>query len=267
MGRIAWAFFRRDFLLTISYRGAFLLQQVGIIFGVPVLYFMSKVMEGGQSETLAQYGGKYFPFLLLGVAFTDFITVSQSSFTTSIREHQFMGTLEIVMLSPTPVPVILLFSSLWGYFFTSIRFVIYLLCGFLFGLDLSNANVLPFLAILLISIASMASLGILIAAVTLVIKRSEGINMLMTGMTLAFGGVAYPVTLLPDWLQWVPKVIPYSYALKGMRLSLLQGAGFAEVLPLLTTLAWFSFILLPIGLYSFSLATRYAKLKGTLGQY
>jgi len=267
MGRIALAFLRRDFLLAVSYRGAFILQQLGIAFGVPVLYFISQVMEGGQADSLAQYGGKYFPFLLLGVAFQDFITVSQSSFTTSIREHQFMGTLEIVMLSPTPVPLILIFSSLWGYIFTSFRFVIYLLCGFLFGLDLSAANVPAFLLILVLSVASMASLGILIAAATLIIKRSEGINLMMTGISLAFGGVAYPVTLLPDWLQWVPKVIPFSYALQGMRSSLLTGAGVIELLPALNALALFSVVLLPIGLYAFSLATRYAKINGTLGQY
>lgn len=267
MWRLATAFFRRDFLLTISYRGAFALQMLSIVFGVPVLYFISQVFGGGETQSLAPYGGRYFPFLLLGVAFQDYITVSQSAFTTSIREHQFMGTLEIIMLSPTPVPIILIFSSLWGYFFTSIRFLLYLLIGVAFGLDMNHANLLSFLVVVVFSVACMASIGILLAALTLYLKRGEGINMLVTGVTLAIGGVAYPVSLLPHWLQWVSNLLPFTHSLAGMRLALLKGAGVADLFPQLAVLLAFTAVLFPLGLYSFALATRHAKVAGTLGQY
>ena len=34
---------------------------------------------------------------------------------------------------------------------------------------------------------------------------------------------------MPDWMQTLAKLIPVTYALRAMRLALLQGASFAEI--------------------------------------
>lgn len=135
----------------------------------------AEVFVGQAAPALEPYGGKYFPFLLLGIACQDYLTFSQSAFNTSIREHQLMGTLEIIMPSPTPVPLMLLCSSLWGYVFTSVRFVVYLLM-------LATG----------LSIASLSALGILTAGLTLLIKRGETVTLLLTGATIVLGGYSTP---------------------------------------------------------------------------
>jgi ABC-2 type transport system permease protein len=58
-----------------------------------------------------------------------------------------------------------------------------------------------------------------------------------------------------------------TYALDGMRKSLLASASFAEVLPDVAALAAFDAVLLPLSLVAFRLAVRKAKRDGTLSHY
>ena len=267
MLKTAWAFIRRDFLIAASYRTAFITQMSVILLSVPMAFFVSRIFEGFNPPALAEYGGRYFPFLLLGFAFQDYIGFSQSAFNASIREHQLMGTLEIVMLSPTPVSLILLCSSLWGYIFTSVRFVAYLVSGIAFGLDLSRANFVAFGLLMLVSVLSFAALGIFLAAVTVTIKRSEGVTMLLTVTSVVLGGVFYPVSVLPAPLQWAAWILPFTHSLSGMRKALLQGAGLGQLSEEFAVLNIFWLVLLPLGLMAFNWAINRARVTGTLSQY
>ncbi len=265
--RLLWTFVRRDAQIAASYRIAFLAPLASVFFAVPILYFLAKVFEGTQAEALSHYRSGFFAFILLGMAFQDYVTLSMSNFLAGVREHQLMGTMEIVMLSPTPVSLILLFSSVWGYLFTSTRFALYVLLGFAFGLDLSNANLLSFGVLTLVSIISFAALGILGAAATLVIKQGASITGLLTAATLALGGVAYPIAVLPAWLQKIALLLPFTHALEGVRKALMAGATLPQLATELTVLAVFGGLLFPASLWAFQRALQHAKANGTLGQY
>lgn len=265
--QLMWSFVRRDAVIAMSYRAAFLSPLLYVFIVVPVVHFVAQVFAGADAQALGAYKGEFFAFLLLGMAFQDYVTLSMSSFLSAIREHQLMGTMEIVMLSPTPVPVILLFSSIWAYLFTSLRFVLYVLLGFAFGLDLSGANMLSFILLVLTAVVSFAALGILGAAATLIIKQGAGITAFLTTATLALGGVAYPISILPEWLQTVSLLLPFTHALSGVRKALLLGATPADLGMDLLVLAVFGLVLFPTALWTFQLALRRVKVTGTLGQY
>ena len=139
---VAAAFLRRDFSQALSYRLSFLLQLCGIFFGIAIFYFLSRLFGTAVAPQLEAYGGDYFSFVLIGLAFTGFLGLSLSSFATSIREGQMMGTLEIMLLSPTRLSAILLSSSIWAYLLTTLRVVAYLVVGaFIFGANLGQANI------------------------------------------------------------------------------------------------------------------------------
>ena len=265
--QLMWSFVRRDALIAMSYRAAFLMPLISILIAVPVFHFVAQVFAGADAQVLGAYKGEFFAFLLLGMAFQDYVTLSMSSFLSGIREHQLMGTIEIVMLSSTPVPQILLFSSIWGYLFMSLRFALYLLLGLAFGLDLSGANMLSFMLLALTAIVSFAALGILGAAATLIIKQGASITAFLTTVTLALGGVAYPLSVLPEWLQTVALLLPFTHALSGVRKALLLGATPADLGMELFVLAIFGLVLFPVALWAFQLALRRVKVTGTLGQY
>ncbi len=263
----AFAFLKRDFLIATSYRIAFLVQLLGILMAVPVFFFMGRMVPTATAGALSKYGGSYFAFLLIGVAFMDYLAISLKTFTESLRESQLMGTLEIVLLSPTSLWQLLIYSSLWIYLLTTFRFALYLLAGVAFGLDLRNANAPAALLVLALSVPAFASFGILSASVTMVIKRGESLNMGLSTLALALGGVLFPLDVMPVWLQRAGQLLPVTHALEAMRRSLFAGAGVMDLLPQLSVLLLFTVVLFPISLSCFHLAVRASKRSGSLAQY
>jgi ABC-2 type transport system permease protein len=81
-------------------------------------------------------------------------------------------------------------------------------------------------------------------------------------MMLVVSGVYYPVSVLPQWMRWVAKISPATYALRGNREQILAGSGlaWADVWPLLVIGA----ISIPLGLLVFKAGERYAKQHGKL---
>lgn len=267
MVKTAWAFVKRDFLLEISYRAAFLGQLAFIFAGVSLFYYIGRVFDGANSPVLAAYGGNYFAFALIGVALTDFLKVSLSTFNVSIRDSQVMGTLEMMFLSPVGVISILICSSIWSYLLASLRFLAYLLTGvLLFGFNLQNANLVGGLAVLFVSILCFSAFGILTAAFTIIFKKGD-ISSLMSMVSVLLGGVIFPLDVLPGWLKQASFLLPITHSLSGMRKALIGGETLAGLLPEMMTLAAFSVVLFAIGITSFLMAVHRAKVTGTLGQY
>lgn len=265
---VAMAFLKRDFSQALSYRLSFLLQIGGIFFSVAIFYFLSELFGSAMSPQLEAYGGNYFSFVLIGLAFTGFLGLSLSSFATSIREGQMMGTLEIMLLSPTRLSVILLSSSIWSYLLTTFRVVLYLVVGaFVFGADLGNANVGGALLIMFLSIASFTGIGVLSAALVLIVKKGDPVALILNGASSLLAGVFYPVTVLPNWLEPVSQVLPLTYALDAMRLAMLQGHSIYELRNDIYILLLFTFVLTPISFLVFRRALKRAKKEGSLIQY
>lgn len=264
---VALAFLIRDFKVARSYRVAFLMQLGGIFVAVPIFYFMGDIVDGANSKALKPYGGNYFAFLLIGVALLDYLAVSLRSFGNSLRESQLTGTLEFVLLSPTSLIEVLLYSSIWIYLFTTLRFILYLALGSLFELELQEANMVGAILVLLIGILSFIPFGVFTASLIMIIKRGEMLNTLIAGMSLFFGGVLFPVESLNELLQLVSKCLPFTYALEGMRQAIQNGATVTQLLPTLAILGGFAAILLPLSFAGFGLAVRHTRRSGSLGQY
>ena len=106
---------------------------------------------------LQPYGGDYFSFVLIGIAFSGYQGVGLRSFSQAIRYEQVTGTLEIMLVTPTKISTILISSSLWRFLNTSINVLIYLLLGvILFGVNIaSNANFFAVFIILILTIIAL----------------------------------------------------------------------------------------------------------------
>jgi ABC-2 type transport system permease protein len=265
---VAQAFLKRDFANAISYRTDFALQFLGIFLSVATFYFLSQLFGSAVAPQLEAYGGDYFAFVLIGIAFSGYMGFSLSSFAQSIREGQVMGTLEVMLISPTRLSTILISSSLWSCLMTTLRVLLYLLIGVLvFGASLGKANVLTALVVLTLSITSFSGIGILSAALVLLLKKGDPVAWIFGGVSSLLAGVYYPISVLPAWLEPLSRFLPLTYALDGMRLALLRGYSLYQIrLDLLVLLA-FTLVLTPLALFIFRQALRRAKMEGSLAQY
>lgn len=266
--RLAWAFFSRDALIALSYRTTFIAELMGNVLILCVFYFIGKTVGVEEIPALEKYGGNFLAFLLIGIALTDCVGVSLTTFARQIREGQMTGTLEITLMSPVSLPVILLYSSLWSYFFSTVRLLLYLvLGGLIYSVGMEQANVGAGLAVFLLTILSFMGIGILWAGIVLLIKRGEAVMTMAGTVVILVSGVLYPASVLPEWLQTLSDLSPLTYALDGMRLALLQGYGLDQMGSIVTSLLTFAAVLMVVGLAAFTWAVRVSRRTGSLAQY
>jgi ABC-2 type transport system permease protein len=262
------AFLIRDFYTETSYRVAFLVGLVGTLFRLFIFYFLSRLVGDGATAVLQEYEGDYFSFVIIGIAFGGYFGVGLTSFAQALRQSQTTGTLEAMLVTPTPVSWIIIGSAAWSYTYTTFRVLVYLLAGrFIFGLNLSDANYLAAAVILVLSIISFASIGIAAASVIMVIKRGDPMTALISNMATLIGGVYYPVEILPGWLQTIAGLLPITYGLRAMRLALIAGASWPELAPDLLALSLFCLTLFPVSLLLFRRAVDLARSDGSLTHY
>src|SRR5204863_8934574 len=115
------------------------------------------------------------------------------------------------------------FAMLYGILHTS---VILAILALFFQLDLSHANVLGMLLIVVTGSMSFVGLG-MFAAVLPLLSPEKGLQMtnIIKTLVLLVSGVYYPVSVLPGWMQVFAQISPATYMLEGMRGALLEGTG------------------------------------------
>jgi ABC-2 type transport system permease protein len=259
------AFFWRDFAIARGYRGALLLETIEALFGVATFYYLSRFVQSPELSSELPAGTNYFAFALIGFAFFDYLSVSLSAFDASLEEARQNRTLEALLVTQTPLPVILAGSALYPFAALALRTCVYLAWGaLLFGFTPRSANWPGALAILLASILAFAGLGILSAGYSILFKRGNPAKWIVLGVSGLLGGMMYPVSVLPLPLQMLARLIPVTYSLEGMRAALLAGAGWRELFPSIGALLIFAAILIPLSFIIFAWALRRTKITGTL---
>ncbi len=255
---------RRDLLTAIRYRTGFLITAAGAAAELAAFYYLSRAIGPG----FRPEGVDYFPFLLVGTGFYTFLVMGINAFLVIVQEAQQTGTLEILMTTSTPAPVLVFLSAISAFAGNTVQLVFYLGAGLLlFGAPPQNPNILGSVMIFGLSLAIAVALGILAAALQLAIQKGSALVWLLGSGIWFMTGTLFPVAALPKPLQVAAELIPITHSLDGMRLALLQGANFAVLAPGIAILGVFSLILLPFSLLVFSYTLRRARLQGTLSFY
>jgi ABC-2 type transport system permease protein len=260
-----WAFLVRDFLSNVSYRFAFVLQLLGMFFTVSVLFYASRMID---PATAGLDGIKPFPWLLVGIAFQIYFSTALYSFAEKVRSEQMLGTLEAMLVSPTPTSVVIFSSTAWDFTWAAVRILVYLICAvFVYGVQMNVASPVALAAGVLLTLMSSVGIGMLSASFILYFKRGDPINFLLSMSTAFFGNVIIPSKQLPSAIQWVSDWLPMSWSLQVVRGALLQGKLVGDLAGPIGRLAILSAILVPAGLFGARVAIRKAKREGSLVQY
>jgi len=264
----ALAFLRRDLSLQLSYRFSFALQFFGIFFNLLVFYFLSQLVGVSAAPYLKPYGGDYFAFVLIGLAFSGYFGVGLNGFSSNLREAQTTGTLEAMLMTPTRLSTVIMSSSLYDYGLVTFQVLVYLGLGaLLFGVQFGAGNIPAAFVVLVLTIIAMTGLGIIAASFIMVVKRGEPVTILISSLATLLGGVYYPVQLMPEALQKLSRLLPITYSLDAMRRALLTDASFQEIMPDIIALVIFCVVLVPLSLLIFRYAVHRAKVDGSLAHF
>lgn len=262
------AFIKRDFLIAKSYKLMFILNWGGIVTTTLTFYFISKLFGNVINPHIAKYGTEYFPFVIIGIAFSSYLYTALSSFSDSLRMEQVTGTLEMLLLTPTRVRELIIGMSLWNFLFASARVLAYILIGvFSLGLDVSKANVPAGLLVLVLTIACFSGLGIIAAAIIMIFKKGAPLSWFVSTFSSLFGGTYFPIELLPVQLRFVSYILPITYSLRALRYTILKGYSLGDVRGDVLVLTVYAAILAPLSIVVFKFALKRAKVNGSLTHY
>jgi ABC-type multidrug transport system ATPase subunit/ABC-type multidrug transport system permease subunit len=267
--RAAHALFKRDMLSETSYRFSLFMQIVEILMTVAALFFLSRLVgQDTIDKYLTSYNGNYFAFAIIGVAFYGYFNVGFSTFANQLNSEQMSGTLESMLSTPVGLSTIVLGSSLWRFAMTTIRVLVILVAGSLMiGGGMVGGSPLLVVLIMAMTVISASSFGIIAACFIIVVKRGDPISWIFKAASWMIGGVVFPVTVLPSWLQKFAILLPTTHALQALRMVMINGKNLNSIWPEITSLAIFCFILLPISLKTLQYSVNRAKKEGTLTHY
>ncbi|NOZ69761.1 MAG: ABC transporter permease, partial [Deferribacteres bacterium] len=224
------AFVKKDFLAESSYKLSFIFRIFSVMTSLLSYYFIDKMFGHRVVGYLEEFGVNYFSYVLLSTAFFSYVGVGLGSFSGRIRSEQVQGTLEALLLTPTKVPTILFSMSLWNLLFATLNMLIYLIAGrYLFRISFDNVNILSAFVILILTILSFSSLGILSASFIMVFKRGNPVGWLISSLEGLIGGVYFPVAVLPVWVQFLAKFLPITYAIRAIELAVYRNYSLAQL--------------------------------------
>ena len=262
------AFMRRDLLVLLSYRVAFVSDLLFIGIQAAMFGFLAQLVDPGK---LPSYGGvpaSYFEFVMVGVLVTAVSALLLQRVATAIRQEQVIGTLEALLATPIAATTVQAGSVAFDLLFIPLKMALLLLVvAVTLGLGFDAGGILPSSVLLAGFVPFVWGLGLLAAAAIVTFRRGEGL--LGVGMSILglVSGAFFPLALLPDWLQRAAEANPVAIVLEGMRSALIGGTGWDGVAADLAYLVPLSLVALAGGIAAFRSALAREHRRGTLGLY
>jgi ABC-type multidrug transport system permease subunit len=259
---------KKDFRILFAYPAEIIFWIIWPILWVIPLIFQGQALIGGlHSSSFGKLAGtqEYIPYVLVGAIVSTYMFSAVWSMGNSLRDEMFYGTLEHILSAPArPVHILLgkgIYNSILSTAFVIIQMF---MCVFIFGLNITLAKILPIVFFLLLLLIGLYGVGFMAAAVTLLVKEAHGLLHMFEYILFLFSPIRYPVEVHPI-TRFVSVFIPLTYALIALR-GLLLGIEFNFWKNSLI-LVGIDIIIIPAGLYIFSLIERKTKTRGTLAHY
>jgi ABC-2 type transport system permease protein len=221
--------------------------------------FLQKYLAS-TTNPLAQAAG----VLIGGVLLWDILFRTKIGFSTTFIEEMWSRNLGNLLTSPLRPLELVGALSVWSVIRLLVSMIpVALAAYFIFGFNLLGLG-LPLVAFFAVLVLTSWSLGLLSAGVILRYGLgAEELAWSLAFMLLPLCCVYYPVSVLPNWLQWVALALPPTHVFEGMRSILLHNTF--DPSELWQALA-LNAVFLAIGYLAFRLFLQSARVSGTLLQ-
>ena len=254
--RGSYAFIERNFFLVKRYWGWEIAWLVYATAGALSIAFIGA--DQGDSVLLLS--------LLIGATFWNYLSIVFGFIAETVAWERWEGTLEYTFMAPvrrwTQLVGSTLFAVVYGLIHTT---VILLVLTLFFGLDLSHADFLTAVVFMVVGSASFIGIGMMAATLPLMyVERGAQMTFVLQSVLLLVSGVYYDIRVTPEWMQVLAHFSPAYYVLNGIRAGLVHGTPVTDLLGDIWPLAVMAVVLIPLGVWVFGRAERYAKRTGKL---
>lgn len=256
-----WGYAQRNYYLTKRY---LLWEVVWLVYSTMnalTIGFIG-VGFGGTSDQVA----RTTTFLLIGSLVWSYLSMIFDLLSETVSWERWEGTIEYTFMSPASRITQLLGMGIYAIAYGMARVIIMLgAISLFFDLSLGNANYLGAAGILAICSLSLVGFGMVAAVMPLLSpEKGQQVTSIVTAILLLVSGIYYSVDVLPGWLQPLANISPVTYALDGIRNTLLDGASFSSQWENIWPLLIMGVIFPPLGLWLFQRGEHFAKRTGRL---
>lgn len=214
LGTLA-AFVKKDVRSRVTYRLNLTLSFLNTLMAALTWSLLGQNAQ--LSASLAPYGGSFIAYLIVGLAFNEYMIESLKAVQKSIHPSE----LEEILASPVKLRVFLVGNTLWGYAFHTINIVIYFSLGILvFGVTFGAVDYVGAIVTLVLGIVVMFSFSLVASGILVISKQGDIVQWLLGAMSGLFAGVYFPITLLPTQVQTISWILPQTYFFELIRLAL-----------------------------------------------
>lgn len=158
-----------------------------------------------------------------------FLLFSIVGASISLFEEKQEGSLKRLLCSPIPRSQILwskyIYTILLGFIQLSVMFIF---SWAVYDVDIFS-NLFNLILMIFFSAASAVSFGMIITAHSKSLNQANGIATLLILVMSALGGAWFPITFLPEWMQFLAKFTITYWSVEGFLQVLWRQAPFSEI--------------------------------------
>lgn len=260
----ASAFLRASVVEELSYPMSVVLGQLGVLVPIFIAFFIGDLV--GNNRTV---GGDYFTFATIGLAMGAALQSTLQGFGNRLQQIQDRGLFESILVEPISWTWMPIGINQWNMLRGFVNAFLILLLGIPMGANYELAGLVPTLLLVAVGMMAVSAIGILAASLMVLAKRSQPVVVLYGLAASIFGGAAFSLDQMPDWLLPVSYLFPHTYVMNGVRTVLMDDPGtFVLTVPqALLGLGVTTVVVGGIGLFLFRRSLEVARELGLLSGY
>ncbi|MBM3315506.1 hypothetical protein FJY71_06680 [candidate division WOR-3 bacterium] len=270
----AWAENIKEWRLELSYPADFARSLIDpVVYLLPFLLYGLALVGGRHSANLERLVGTadVVTFVTIGYVFIGFLNMALWAMGFSLRKEQYYGTLEAVFAAPVPRWVFTLGMSMHSILHQALMIAVQLIfITAVFSLTANPAGILPSLAVIGVMMVALYGIGMIMASTTLIFKQGWIISEILASVVMVITPIAYPLAVLPAFMQKAAMAVPTTYGILTARHFLLGEDLSKSGLTVGSSFLWLgvlSAVWVLFGLVIFAVIDRYTRRSGTLSHY
>ncbi|MDP4090602.1 MAG: ABC transporter permease [Bacillota bacterium] len=200
----------------------------------PLIYILSALgMAGPNKEGLQAYTSvtgtdSFMGFIVVGTMTYMWANITMWSFGSYLRNEQNRGTLESNWLCPIHKFDILIGGSVVSIVNAVLISIVSVIeYRFVYGIHFTG-SIFHWVFMFLILMPAVYGISAIFASLVLWVKETNSLVQLVRGAIMILCGISFPIAVMPQWMQALAKLLPFTFGISAARTIMVSGGTLAE---------------------------------------
>jgi len=173
----------------------------------------------------------------------------------NIVKEKEVGTIEQINVTPIKKRDFILGKLVPFWILANVVFTMGLLLSyFVYGI-VPQGNILVLYAFIAVYMFAVLGLGLLVSTFCQTQQQAMLIMFFFVMVFVLMGGLFTPIDSMPQWAKWITYINPIRYMIEVMRMVILKGSGFKDILPQLGIIALMAIVLNTLAVFNYRKTT------------